>query len=230
MKDQPKARLLFKIVFAFTIVFICRFIVLSPFNLKGPIRTMTCEEQLLVLEELGLTISEEDQERLCNDQNSREHLEEYMFYDLLVCCGMPAWDSETLEVTGYSEQAYWFDFEGWDISTDYIDILKGVQALAGDAFTIANMKEDISDVQWEEGTGSIHISFQIDETDYQFQADVEDDWIDPEFLTFLKKSLEQERNGLHLYACSDNGQGCLLFYRTEEWAEDFRTKTGIPLE
>lgn len=197
---------------------------------QGEIKPMTMEQQIQVLKELNLTVPEIDQDSLKDmDPDVRTYMEENPFYGLLTGCGIPKRDQETMEVTGYSEQAYWFDFEGWDIATDYIEILKGVQALAGDSLAITDMEEDINGVQWEEGTGIIPVTFRINGTAYLYQAKMENDWIDPEFLVFLKESLDKEQDTRHLYLCPDNGQGCILFYRTAEWAEEFRNKTGIPL-
>lgn len=189
----------------------------------------TCEEQLQILEELELTVPEELAKELKADADYRSYIEAEPFYDLLTVCGMPAWDSETYETVGYSDQSYWFDFEGWDISTDYIEILKGVQALADGTLTITDMEEDTGGLRWEEGTGSIRITFQINGTPCAYTAAVDNDWIDPGFLTYLQKALDKEDGARRLYACSDNGQGCILFYRTDSWAEQFTQKTGITL-
>lgn len=201
-----------------------------PSDHKEGYTRMSYEEQLSILEELDLTIPAEYKEKLQDrPPDDMEYIESDPFYEFLTCCGMPKWDPKTYEVTGYSEQTYWFDLEGFDISTDYIEILKGVQALAGDLLFITDLKEDTSGVQWEEGTGDILISFRINGRACQYKAKMEHDWIDSGFLVFLKETLDQERGDRHLYSCPDNGQGCILFYREEAWAKDFETRTGIPL-
>lgn len=192
------------------------------------------ESQVSILQELDLTISEEvievNKDQMENSDFSKVYIEGYPFYSILTELGMPEYDYESGDIISYSEQAYWFDYEGWDIATDYLEILKGTQALSGNDFTFTAMAEDVSDVNWEEGTGSILITFACNGTPYEYNAQVEHDWIDPDFLIFLSNVLIKEDCENHLYICSDNGQGSILFYRDEDWAEQFTEKTGIILE
>lgn len=192
------------------------------------------ESQVNILRELNLVIPEEvielNKKWLENDDFSRVYIEGYPFYSLLTDLGMPEYDSESGNIISYSEQAYWFDYEGWDISTDYLEILKGIQALSEDDFAFTDMEEDISDVNWDKGTGNILITFTCNGTPYEYNAPVEHDWIDSDFPVFLSNVLIKENCQNHLYICSDNGQGSILFYRDEDWAEQFTEKTGILLE
>lgn len=58
-----------------------------------------------------------------------EQVEESPYTWLLTDMGAPMYDEEW-NVTGYAADVFWFDFEGFDISTDYINILNGMLALA----------------------------------------------------------------------------------------------------
>ncbi|MDE7250751.1 MAG: hypothetical protein K2N82_12915, partial [Lachnospiraceae bacterium] len=140
------------------------------------------ETQVEVLRSLGFTVPQEivDQEQRFMDKDDRyAFMEEYPYTALLSILGMPTY-SEEWEITGYSDEVLWFDFEGMDISTDYIVILEGMKALAvGSCIdNVVNIKEDISGVDWENGLGTVTVSFEWQGYEYSCQMDVEYDWID----------------------------------------------------
>lgn len=58
---------------------------------------------------------------------------------------------------GYSSEVFWFDFEGIDISTDYVDVLNGMLTLAQGSplDSIGGITEDMDDVDWERGRFSL---------------------------------------------------------------------------
>ena len=194
------------------------------------------EKQLEVMEQLGFTVSQDSIDYLKEWMSEEEYggygrvyVEGYPYHELLMGLGYPTYDEETWEVLDYSKQAYWLDFEGWDISTDYIQILKGLAAMSGGEVTFTDMKEDIYHVDWDKGTGTIDVTFKCNGKPYEFEAKVENDWIDADFIGYLNEVLDLEGYTKNLYACYDGGQGNVLFYRDEAWAEEFVELTGIEL-
>lgn len=191
------------------------------------------DEQLKVLEQLGFTVSKESinylEEWMEASEYGKLYVEGYPYYELLMELGYQKYDQETWEVIEYSKQAYWLDFEGWDISTDYIEILKGVAAMSDGELEFTDMKEDIKDVNWDEGTGTIDVTFECNGNAYEFEANVMNDWIDADFIGFINDVLDKEGYTKNLYACYDGGQGNVLFYRDEAWALEFVSMTGIEL-
>lgn len=191
------------------------------------------EEQIEVLTELGFDIPEGAldyyQDWMKDSEYGKLYVEGDPYYMILTDMGMPHYDMDTYEFLGYSNQVYWFDFEGWDISTDYIEILEGVQALTGEEVAFVGCNENCDGVDWNKGTGVIRITFWCNGTPYEYDAEVDHDWLDPGFIGFLNEVLEKEGYEKHLYASHDNGQGNLLFYRDEAWAKEFMEKTGLEL-
>lgn len=57
-----------------------------------------------------------------------------------------------------------------------------------------------------------------------------DDWIDSRVLGIFNPFLEQEGSQKYFYATGDNGQGAIVFFCTQEWAEQFTQRTGLVLE
>ena len=192
------------------------------------------EEQVEVLESLGLQVPEE------TVASVRSSMEEYGMYDLveespytwlLTDMGAPTYDEEW-NVTGYAADVFWFDFEGFDISTDYIDILNGMLALAEGSCLddVTDIREDMTDADWESGRGTVTVSLRWKGEPYEWDMEMYNDWIDVSVLGILNPLLEQEGSQEYFYATGDNGQGAIVFFCTQEWAEQFTQKTGLVLE
>ena len=192
------------------------------------------EEQVEVLESLGLQVPEE------TAASVRSSMEEYGMYDLveespytwlLTDMGAPTYDEEW-NVTGYAADVFWFDFEGFDISTDYIDILNGMLALAEGSCLddVTDIREDMTDADWESGRGTVTVSLRWKGEPYEWDMEMYNDWIDVSVLGILYPLLEQEGSQEYFYATGDNGQGAIVFFCTQEWAEQFTQKTGLVLE
>ena len=192
------------------------------------------ETQVEVLRSLGFTVSQEivDQEQRFMEEDDRyAFMEEYPYTALLSILGMPTY-SEEWEITGYSDEVLWFDFEGIDISTDYIVILEGMKALAvGSCIdNVDNIQEDISGVDWESGLGTVTVSFEWKGYEYSCQMDMEYDWIDGKILGVFNSLLEQDNAKERFYVTGDDGQGALVFFGTTDWAANFEKATGLDLD
>lgn len=159
----------------------------------------------------------------------RAYIEGTPFVGILGEMGVGDYDEVTEEYS-YHPSVYWFDFEGWDISEDYLDILNAFQVMGGGEFELTDMKEDLQNVDWNSGTGAILVMFRYNKHAYAFEARMMYDWIDPDFLGFFNEVLEQERNPKRIFYMDDGGQGAILFYNSKAWAEEFYRKTGIRLE
>lgn len=192
------------------------------------------EEQVEVLESLGLHVPEE------TAASVRDSMEEYGMYDLveespytwlLTDMGAPTYD-EGWNVTEYDGDVFWFDFEGVDISTDYIHILNGMLALAEGSCLddVTDIREDMTDADWESGRGTVTVSLRWKGEPYQWDMEMYYDWIDAGVLGILNQLLEQEGSQESFYATGDNGQGAIIFFCTQEWAKQFTRKTGLLLE
>lgn len=195
---------------------------------------MPLDFQIEVLKSLGIEAPDEEEMQqyeqwMDEDDYYRAYIEGTPFVGILGEMGVGDYDEETEEYS-YHPSVYWFDFEGWDISEDYLDILKAFQVMGGGDFELTDMKEDLQNVDWDEGTGAILVMFRYNKNAYAFEARMMYDWIDPEFLGFFNEVLEQERNPKRIFYMDDGGQGAILFYNTKAWSEEFYRKTGIRLE
>lgn len=192
------------------------------------------DKQVEILESLGLHVPQETAEAV------RDAMEEYDLYDmveespytwLLMDMGGPVYDEEW-NLTGYAEDVFWFDFEGIDIYTDYIEVLNGMLALAKDSPLegVCNIEENTDEMDWEQGSGTITVSVDWNGQTYLYDMEVYYDWIDEKVLGILNSLPVQEASQKRFYVTGDDGQGAIVFFCTPDWAEQFSRKTGLVLE
>lgn len=196
----------------------------------------TLEMQVTVLRSLGLTISDEQIEEVVRtgspeEETLREMIKDYPYTWLLSSLGMPEYN-ENFEITGYSEEVFWFDFEGWDLETDYIHILEGMAALAeGSALEqVENIHVDTAKVNWEKGRGTLTIILDYNGKTLSYPMKVRYDWIDSDVLNIYNTLLKNTDSAERFYAMGDDGQGIIIFFCSKEWAENFEKMTNIKLE
>ena len=192
------------------------------------------DQQVEVLASLGISVPEE------TVASAREFMTKYDMYDmvegspytwLLMDVGAPEYD-EDWNLVGYSDQVFWFDFEGFDLSTDYIYILNGMLALAQGSpiESVSDIMEEIDDAEWEKGRGIVTVSLDWQGQTYLYDMRMFYDWIDEGILGILNPLLEKEGSQKYFYVTGDNGQGAIVFFCTPQWAEEFMEKTGLLLE
>lgn len=143
--------------------------------------------------------------------------------------GLGTYDYENWEWTPSSGQVYIFDMEVFNIGSMYTDFLHGVLALAGNDLTVTDVEEDCSEVDEEEGTGTQILRFKCNGTPYEFRGEAYYDWMDMKVIDFMNEVLKKEGIEKRLLASFDGGQGCILFYNTKEWGEEFEEVMGYEL-
>ena len=150
--------------------------------------------------------------------------------DLLCWVGMGTYDEETWEWTPSRNGVYWFDAEVMNLDTMYTDFLRGISALDPESLDFSDIREDISKVNWEQGSGIQTVSFQWNVKQYTLRGKVNYDWFDIGVADDLAKLIQKAETGKQLYFAYDGGQGYLVFYADQEWADAFQKTTGIVLK
>lgn len=192
------------------------------------------DEQVSVLRSFGFTIPEEMEETLGAYMEEYEmtlYVERYPYTWLL--SNLPWVDEEERADWGQDgAEIFWFDFEGWDIYTDYIRVLEGMQKLSTGSILddVGNIREDTGNMDWEKGTGTITVSLEWNGQEHSWKMDVNNDWIDAKVLGIYNGLLEKEGISERFYMTGDDGQGAFVFYCTKEWASAFEDATGLDLE
>ena len=192
------------------------------------------DQQVMILEALGLSVDRDQVESLRDNMETygmQEFVEGNPYTSLLIDMGAPDYDDD-LRIVGYSDEVFWFDFEGFDLSTDYIDILNGMLALSQGSCLdgVTNIEEDTENLDWERGTGTVTVSLTFNGAQYHWDMEAYYDWIDGDVLGIFNALLEQEDSRKYFYATGDDGQGAIVFFCTEEWARGFEMATGLEME
>lgn len=141
--------------------------------------------------------------------------------------GVINWD--TMEWTPAANGVYCFDAEVFDVEKMYTNFLLGVSAIGGDELVFTDIQENTEGVNWEEGTGTRTVSFVWNENTYTLEAESMGDWFDPNIGKKLNQIIIAENTGKQLFFASDGYQGCIVFYRDQEWAASFQEQTGLSL-
>ena len=194
---------------------------------------VSLEEQIKVLESLGSEGAQQvavSIQEWMDEYHMQAQIEGEPYYWLLMELGMPFYNEEGV-ILNYPTEVFSFDFEGYDISTDYIEILNGMLALAKGSCldSVSNIREDITKVNWEQGDGKITLYLEWNGQEYAWDMDVYYDWIDSKVIGVLNVLLLEEGTQKLFYMTGDNGQGAIIFFCTPEWAEAFSEKTSLKL-
>ena len=109
------------------------------------------------------------------------------------------------------------------------EFLQGISGISGGELEITDIEEAYSEEVLEAGTGTWPVRFLCNQTAYQYEANIHYDWFDTGLLAFMGRVVEEQNTGRRLYAF-DGFQDCMIFYRTKEWAENFKELFHAELE
>lgn len=124
---------------------------------------------------------------------------------------------------------YAFDAEVLDVDSMYRGFLEGIESISSGELSFDNIVEDLSGVDWENGEGMRTITFDLNGKNHVYTAKAQQDWFDMDMLNALCDAVGTSESGKQLHFVLDGGQGCILFYQTQEWAQQFTKATGCPL-
>lgn len=135
------------------------------------------------------------------------------------------YDEETWEWTPSTSGLYWFDTEVWNEAAIYTDFFTGLSCMHRE-LSFTNVSEDFSGADTDAGTGTIVVSFTLNGTPHQLEAEYCYDWFDVNFLRQIGVLLSEDDSENALYYFFD-GQAILLYYGTEETANALEDMTGL---
>ena len=196
---------------------------------------LTIEDQIAILRELGFEIPDGAADYyhswMDDSESGRGYVEGHPFYVLLSDMGQAKYDLDTRMLIGNPDQVFWFPDVSWDISTEYVNIMNGINSIMKEN-TFISVSEDCSEANFSQGTGVIRITFWCGGQPYSYRAPLDAEGkVDQSLLLFLSQVLQE--NGYtekQLYRCPDQDGGELLFWRDAAWIREFREKTGLDPE
>lgn len=191
------------------------------------------EKQVGVLKSLGIKVPEkilkEERDWMEEYPSSREWIEGEPYYTLLSDLGYPVYDEETYEIKSYSNQMYTVDWDGYDLTEDYVSLLNGVNAISRGEYTLTSPAVILDGVDMDSLTGTTQIYFLLNGTPYLYELEADGYYLDTRVLRCLNEAFGKEQIPGRLYGADYDGWSCILFYQDREWAAEFTGKTGIPL-
>lgn len=146
------------------------------------------------------------------------------FRSVLLSLGWGKFDFDQHLWTPTSRQVFAFDAEVYDIEHMYLNYMKGIQAISQGELTITDVNQDNSNVNWEEPSGTVMVTFCLNGIACRYNADFQGDWLDVQIRQALNGYLEQLGIEKRFYA-TDGSQGEIIFFCTEEWARKFEEAT-----
>ncbi len=185
------------------------------------------------LQELGIDVTEAQEDITDQFLSMPEEILRGMDANMEWTVGMLLSWIESGHFPGTEQAAgeiYSFDLEVPDIQQMYTSFLEGVVRISGGELEVTDIEEEISDEVLERGTGTEIVRFCCNGKDYTYKAKYQHDWFDTGMLTFMNKVLKEQDTGSYLYVTSDGFQECIVFYCTQEWAEQFHSLLGVKLE
>lgn len=144
--------------------------------------------------------------------------------------GFVKYDDDKNEYEMTSNQVYSFDMEVFDISTMYKVFLDIINIITNNELKISDIVEDISNIDFENNSGIHIVNFKCMDKYYKYESQVNYDWFDVNIINFINEILENNNSNKYLYVTSDLGQNCILFYNTEDWANEFNNAFDLKVE
>ncbi|MCI8524530.1 MAG: hypothetical protein HFF17_01100 [Oscillospiraceae bacterium] len=188
----------------------------TPFSSYSQPQPVPPETQAEVLRALGLELTPEAEAAASA---------EYPYEPALMALGYGEYDWETDTWTPTSRQVFYMDGEVVTIEGMYDLLFQGLESISRDELTFTEVQADFSGADWKMDTGTVPVSFRVNEVEGRFEAVWMGDWIDFGVLDTVNSCLTGEKRFYFTYG----GQGEIIFYCDAAWAKDFTAQTGLPL-
>jgi len=78
--------------------------------------------------------------------------------------------------------------------------------------------------------GKAWVSFTLNRSEFKWDAQVKDDWIDPAILSNFALLLDAQKTRKHFTYLDLKGQDCIIGCSTEDQRAELRKKTGLRFE
>jgi hypothetical protein len=181
------------------------------------------EEQIRVLAECGIVLSPAVRPESLLVSFPREAYEKDPFRLLLCVMGGEAEDESQGEVGSLLSDRIWhFDAECIEDRGDYAAIARRLAVLSKGDLPIENVRDHV-DVEG----GEAWVSFTLDGRPYQWEAEVKDDWVDPDVLSKFAELLKSLNTGRRFTYVDLHGQDCLIGCSTDEQRRALAAATGL---
>ncbi|ODG90994.1 MULTISPECIES: hypothetical protein [Bacillaceae] len=170
-------------------------------------KKVSFSEQLCELQKIGIQLNPIINEELILAEYSEEEFEREPYLLLLIALG-----SELELNENYCSNEIWYlDTECIEDTGDYVRIAERIRDLSKNYLDFKNIKDNV-DIENQEAS----ISFTLDEKDYCWKLEVNDDWIDEQIIVQFNDLLEIKNTDKRVYILDLGGQDCLVGIYSKE--------------
>ncbi|MFF2878408.1 hypothetical protein ACFVR2_19015 [Gottfriedia sp. NPDC057991] len=166
-------------------------------------KKVSFHEQLFELQKIGIELNPILNKELILAEYSNEEFEKEPYLLLLIALG------SELELNGNyincSNEIWYLDTECIEDTGDYVLIAERIKDLSKNYLDLKNIK-DFVDIENQVAS----ISFTLDERDYCWKLEVNDDWIDEKIIVMFNDLLEIKNTDKRVYILDLGGQDCLV--------------------
>ncbi|MFF3024704.1 hypothetical protein ACFVRR_18965 [Gottfriedia sp. NPDC057948] len=172
-------------------------------------KKVSFSEQLCELQKIGIELNSNLNEELILAEYSEEEFENEPYLLLLIALGSELELNENYN--NCSNEIWYLDTECIEDTGDYVRIAERIKDLSKNYLDLKNIK-DYVDIENQEAS----ISFTLDEEDYCWKLEVNDDWIDEKIIVKFNDLLEIKNSNKRVYILDLRGQDCLVGIYSKE--------------
>jgi hypothetical protein len=211
---------------------------LSPQNAAVYASGASVASMLQTLNEAGIEFSDETgllielymQEMRSKIADLGMDTSQYISYPVILSIlGTGRYDTALQSFSPFTNSAYAFDAECYDIVKAYEDFLLSVSRISNGAILIEEYYSDVDEATFKYGIGIQKVFFKLNGQLYCFSAKFFYDWMDCSIIDYVNQILAEQGIDKRLWCMFDGGQGFVVFYNTAEWACRFTELTHCPL-
>ncbi|PEC47716.1 hypothetical protein COJ46_04325 [Bacillus sp. AFS077874] len=155
-------------------------------------KKVSFSEQLCELQKIGIELNSNLNEELILAEYSEEEFENEPYLLLLIALGSELELNENYN--NCSNEIWYLDTECIEDTGDYVRIAERIKDLSKNYLDLKNIK-DYVDIENQEAS----ISFTLDEEDYCWKLEVNDDWIDEKIIVKFNDLLEIKNSNNRVY-------------------------------
>lgn len=180
---------------------------------------MTLEEQLVTLESVGIRLNQGVTIDDLLYSFDREEYEAEPFATLMFVVGL---EIERKPWGRFFSDAAWnLDMECIEGAGSYVAIVQNLSRVAGKSDRVTDLKDRV-----DYDSKEAWVAYKLDGVSRRFEAQVENDWADPDVVTAVLSDLEGD--GKRFFAI-DNGQASIWYYLDSQTARRLKSATGVVL-
>ncbi|XRG79937.1 hypothetical protein V5E38_06385 [Rossellomorea sp. GAMAL-10_SWC] len=172
-------------------------------------KKVSFSEQLCELQKIGIELNSNLNEELILAEYSEEEFENEPYLLLLIALGSELELNENYN--NCSNEIWYLDTECIEDTGDYVRIAERIKDLSKNYLDLKNIK-DYVDIENQEAS----ISFTLDEEEYCWKLEVNDDWIDEKIIVKFNDLLEIKNSNKRVYILDLRGQDCLVGIYSKE--------------